>query len=149
MEPTSDEAIRNYVRTQGKAYTREAVREHLVAAGHDPARIDAIWAEEWGAAASPKASTDAKAVDRIGITAYVILWLIIGLLPLLGNPATALPFIAAWLVAGGIAGFLITRVRVSGWGWLLAIPLVPVALFLVWWGTCLATYNVLRTGGNL
>jgi hypothetical protein len=48
-------AIDDYIRQNHDRYTREAVRDQLLAAGHDPAAIDAAWArvDEGRPAATP------------------------------------------------------------------------------------------------
>jgi hypothetical protein len=54
----------------------------------------------------------------------------------------------AWLLGyillGGIVGFFMTRFRVGGAWWLLAIPLVPILYAVMWFGICVAAY---RTAG--
>lgn len=147
-----DDAIREYVRTHGAAYTREAVRDHLVAAGHDQARVDAIWGEEWGPPATD--SSTQTGLSRQGITVYVIASFVVGLVAVLGlilfnlrSLTATLQFEVIWvvgyIVVGAIVGYFITRFRVAGGWWVLAAPLVPILYIVVWFGTCIAAYRTI------
>ena len=39
-----DPRIADFIRDNRRRYTREAIRQQLIQAGHDPAAIDATWA---------------------------------------------------------------------------------------------------------
>ena len=39
-----DPRIADFIRDNRRRYTREAIRQQLIEAGHDPAAIDATWA---------------------------------------------------------------------------------------------------------
>ncbi len=47
MQPGDGDPIRDYIRANLPSHTQEAIRSQLIAAGHAPERIDAIWSEEW------------------------------------------------------------------------------------------------------
>lgn len=49
MDP-SDDRIRAYIHANRERFTAEAVRSELVAAGHDPGRVDEILSEDWSPA---------------------------------------------------------------------------------------------------
>ena len=138
MNPGMD----TYIRENLGKYTSEAIREQLIAAGHDPTQVDAALARVAAEAAS-------GASGRGGIMAYVVVWFIIGMAASLLSLGSFPLFIPVFALVGGAVGFLMSRIPVSGWGWLLAAPLVPVVFFFVWWGTCLATYNMTRPGLTL
>jgi hypothetical protein len=50
MQPPGGDPIRDYIRANQATYTREAIREALIAGGHDPAEVDAALrgSEAWG-----------------------------------------------------------------------------------------------------
>ena len=137
--------IEQYIRDNWWTYTHEAVTKHLIAAGHDPAEIEAAWL------LIDQEKKHAASAERIPIIAYVSLWFVIGLLVTLilgsgsnwsGPTGFYVLFLTGYLVVGALVGYGISRVRVSGWGWLLAIPLVPLIFAVVWWGTCTAAYRI-------
>ena len=145
-----NQQISDYIAANRQRYTRDAITQQLEAAGHPREAIDAAWdrsaSTEAGAApdvpaGATKSQKEASAPPgREAMVLYVVLWFVAGaMVDLLLNAQPA--YLIAYLVVGAIAAFLMTRVRVSGWGWLLAIPLVPAAFFLVWYGTCLAVYQ--------
>ncbi|MEX0626987.1 MAG: hypothetical protein WD402_10615 [Chloroflexota bacterium] len=47
-----NEQIRDYIQENRQKYTREAIRDQLIAAGHDAAQIDGAWALEMASPAS-------------------------------------------------------------------------------------------------
>ena len=142
--------IDEYIRANRDRYSDEAIREKLTSVGGDPAAIDEAFhrlgleARQRGAAPG---ESDMRATGRTaarsGIIVYAVIWFIVGLLlaSTVGANNSIPWFVPAYLVVGGGVAFLITRVRVSGWGWLLAVPLIPVVFAFVWFGTCVAAYN--------
>jgi hypothetical protein len=54
--------IRDYVRANLHTNSREAIRSRLVEAGHDLARVDAVWEQEWNAARQGGAETSLSAL---------------------------------------------------------------------------------------
>lgn len=128
-----DDPIRDYITANRDKYTKEAIREQLLAAGHDIASVDEAWQqiEAVGKPATPSRW-------RSGITAYVMVWFVLGLLPLLLVARSRPLVIPAYLVIGAVLGYLVTRFHVTGWWWLLAAPLVPWLVA----GTCLAATTI-------
>ena len=99
-----DEQIRDYIRANRDRYTREAIRGQLLAAGHDPARVDAIWDEAPGMPA--------------GRVQYVSVMLILG-------------GIITVLVAIGLLTSLSYAANPAQAGLILAGALIPPALYFL------------------
>jgi hypothetical protein len=135
-----DQSIADYIRANRDKYTREAIRDQLIAAGHDHGAID----EAWHAVEAEATGAQGPPASRVGIVAYVVIWYLFGgLFTLAGATGSGLGwFPPVYLVVGGVVAYLVTRIPVRGMGWLLAVPLVPIAFFLVWYGTCVAAYSV-------
>lgn len=134
-----DQGIADYIRTNRDKYTRGAIRDQLLAAGHDQAAIDEAWeAVEADAPGNPPEPS------RAGIVIYVLVWYVLGALITLpiALGAGLVWFIVLYLVVGGVVAYLVTRIQVAGAGWLLAVPLVPIAFALIAFGTCVAAYSI-------
>lgn len=130
--------IRDFIAANRDRYTREAITDQLVAAGHDRALIDQAWEAQTPAVAPAERATDPRMV------AYVLLVYAVGLVALLwtGYWRSLPEWLSAYLLIGGVGALLLTRVRVSGWRWALVVPLVPLIFAAVWYGTCVASLSL-------
>ena len=145
--PTAD--IAAYLRANSTRYTREALDQKLLAAGHPP---DAI-ADAWAAFAAEDAASGRR--DRRGQTAaiiggaYLVTWLLVVGLAIL--PSDSGGFASATLLAGILAvslfvpGFIaVILARSTGWlrragvGRVVAFSFVPLLILLALAGTCVA-----------
>ena len=134
-----DQGIADYIRTNRDKYTKGAIRDQLLAAGHDQAAIDEAWqAVETDPPGNPPEPS------RAGIVIYVLVWYVLGALITLpiALGSGLVWFIVLYLVVGGVVAYLVTRIQVAGAGWLLAVPLVPIAFALIAFGTCVAAYSI-------
>jgi hypothetical protein len=141
MEPSSGDPIREYILANRDKYTKEAIRDQLLAAGHDQTAIDHAWQ-----AVGADASSTPEPPSRAGIVTYVLVWYVLGALitlPIALSVGFGV-FLLLYVIVGGVLAYLVSRIHVTGAGWFLAVPLVPIAFFLVAFGTCLAAYS---TGG--
>lgn len=98
-----DPRITDYIRANRRRYTREAITQQLVAAGHDPAEIERVWA----ALDTPDADTVAGegfwgrfALMLVGINVGMLL--LVGLLTgaLMQLPGSALLFVILGIALG-------------------------------------------------
>ena len=140
VHPTASGPIREYILANRRKYTRGAIGDQLRAAGHDQAAIDEVWRV---VDADPTLSAE-RPPSRAGIVVYVLIWYLLGALITLGMASgSGLGwFPPIYLVVGGLVAYGVTRIEVTGWGWLLALPLVPICFFFVWYGTCVAAYSI-------
>lgn len=145
MDPNIDE----YVRANRDRYTHEAIREQLIAAGHDPATVDAALER---AATPARQATSGLASLSTGLYLTGAALGFLGWLAALGfsssfNLPVAILFFAATYL--GI-GYLLTRLirwstgkwQIRGiWAGLLGLVLFPIfgALAL---GTCLGSFAI-------
>lgn len=150
MTSENDSPIRDFIAANWVRYTRETITQQLIEAGYDRTHIDEAWKEVVAADSVPP--TPPRQSDRQGITVYVISSFVVGLLAMLIPMSLNFRsqdirfdaiFIVGYVVIGGAAGYLITRFRVVGAWWLLAVPLVPILYAVVWFGTCIAAYRSL------
>jgi hypothetical protein len=130
--------IRDFIAANRDRYTREAITDQLVAAGHDRALIDEAWE-----AHTPDVAPTERATDP-WMVAYVLLAYAAGLVAVLwtGYWRSLPEWLIAYLVIGGVGALLLVRIRVSGWRWALVVPLVPLIFAAVWYGTCVATLSL-------
>jgi hypothetical protein len=142
-----DPSIAEYIRANRDNYTREAIRDQLLAAGHDREAIDAGWraveAEATGAPQGPPAS---RVVRRrfwrwaFGLHAAVLV--VIGILSLVigsfaaGSWGLLIILAVALLIGLGISG-LVGRGVVHGSGLTVALVLPAISALLIG-GSCLA-----------
>ena len=167
MDPSGD-PIREYIRANKDRFTRKAITDQLIAAGHDPARVDAIGDEEWHTgSASVALSGGTSAPYGLSFLAWVLYivcallgafgaFLVVGFSGMSGPSRLDEPlFVLFYAVAYLGLGFLI--VQIVQWGAprfeirgigaaLLGFVLVSV-YGGVMFGTCIAAANV-ATGGN-
>ena len=145
-----DPAIKRYLDEHGATYTRVALRTSLIAAGHDPAAVDAAlgkWEAERarGGADPENARTFGRWALRLHIAAVVAVFL--ALIALKGIPAIGLALLgcavlAVALVIGWAISSLIGRALLPGAGVIVAL-VVPAISALVLGGTCFALLNSL------
>ncbi len=153
--------IREYIRANMRRHTREAIREQLIAAGHDPSAVDAAWEQEWSRAREAELDDTARGVQLMawlflmaglgigGIGVLLMSGLGAGLRgDTISVPVLVVAFLLAYLGIGylitRIAGWLVRSLRMGGW-WslLLTIALAPAYGALAY-GTCLASYLAAR-----
>lgn len=147
-EPTAD--IAAYLRANGTRYTREALDQRLLAAGHPPEAIAAAWT-------AVAAEDDAAGLrDRRGQTAAIIggayLVTFILVVALVIVPSASTPYSFPLLLAGILAvalfvpGFIaVILARSTGWlrragvGRVVAFSFVPLLILFALAGTCVAS----------
>lgn len=146
-----DPAIKRYLDEHGATYTHEALRKGLLESGYEPGAVDAALA----AFASERAAASA---GRRPLRAYVwsVFW--IGALSVLGlvsvlfgvnrNPDKVL--VIGFFGAAMLGGYLVLGYVFAQWmsrrivprgaiGWVGAIVLAPIVLFLIVYGACAAS----------
>lgn len=135
MTTPDGDTIRDYIAANRDRYTRETITRQLIAAGHDRALINAAW--------EGQTTTQTRPIERkwnVRLVAYVLLAYGVGIVALLwtGYWRSLPEWLVGYVIIGGICALLMTRIRVSGWGWVAVVLLVPLAFFSIWYGTCLA-----------
>jgi hypothetical protein len=165
MTPSDADPVRDYIRAHMQQHTREAIREQLIAGGHDPHRIDSVWEEEWRrASAMPN---DLVAATGRNMTTLAWILLIIGgvvgafgallLASISGTYAAeaSIPvfigvYAAAYIGIGyglvRLVRWAIPRFRITGWlAFLIGVALVP-AYGALMFGGCAAAFNLAERG---
>lgn len=154
MQPPGGDPIRDYVRANLATHTREAIRTGLVAAGHAPERIDAVWAEEWQGFAVERSVGNLRALS---LSLYVVGGIIGGLGALAiagfagsyGNDSMipiflivyAVGYVAIGYVLSRLVGWGVRRFRLGGWGtFLLGGLLIPAYGGLMFGGCAAAAW---------
>jgi hypothetical protein len=159
MDPNiPHQQITDYIRANGTKYTREAIREQLIAAGHDPVQIDGVWELEMSSVREGAAGGGLAAVAR----AFFIVGAVIGALgafaalgvsPYTGS-ASAPIFLVIYAVSYGAIGYGLVRLlrwagprfRIRGvWAGLVGLALLPIYGALMF-GTCLGAFYLARGG---
>jgi hypothetical protein len=150
MDPKSD-AIRDYILANRDRYTREAIREQLIAAGHSADDVDRTWNELAATQPPPRSS-------RLnGVAIFAIVLLVIGaafgafgaLLVTSFNPVIArgpagffLWYAVLYLGIGSALVWVASRIRASDTlQFALGVLLIPVYIGLMF-GTCVAAANM-------
>lgn len=146
-------AIEDYIKANRGTYTAQAIREQLIAAGHDPAAVDAQ------VAASPSTSTKSAGRTRGRIYLWSVFWigavvilLLVGVLLSVSYNSTVAMLGLAWLAGYLVLGYLVVRwvsqraMPSSAIGWVGIVLLAPIALFVVAYGSCAAISFVTRLG---
>jgi hypothetical protein len=145
-----DPNIRDYIQAHTGRYTPEAIRSRLIAAGHDPAAIDA----EFAAIAAEHAT---RPSDTNGLlTEAWILFIVGGVTGLAGFGMAAsfgsggsFPLFAVAYLGIGFAIVLllrwaVPRFRIKGiWAGILGLALIPIFGALMF-GTCVAAFSIGR-----
>lgn len=140
-----DPAIRRYLDEHGATYTRDALRQSLVDAGHDPAAVDAAIAgwEAGRTGAGPDAErgrTFRRWAIRLHVVALVAVFVL--LVALKGIPAVGLALLGCAVLAvamliGWAISSLIGRALLPRAGLFVAL-VVPAISALLLAGTCFA-----------
>lgn len=148
-----DPNIRAYIESMTGRYTPEAIRANLIAAGHDPAAVDAALA---AVASERAASSDDGPGDGLLAEAW-ILFIVGGVTGLagfgmassFGSGGFFLLFAAGYLGIGFaiilLLRWAVPRFGIKGiWAGLLGLALIPIFGGLMF-GTCVAAFAVGRT----
>lgn len=145
-----DPKIRDYIQVNHDRYAPDAIRTQLIAAGHDPAAVDAALA----AVASERAtrSSDANGL----LTEAWILFIVGGVAGLAGFGMAAsfrsdgiFPIFAVGYLGIGFGIIVLLRwavptLRIKGiWAGLLGLALIPIFGALMF-GTCVAAFSIGR-----
>ena len=142
-----DPNIAEYIRANSEKYTKEAIRDQLLAAGHTPDAIDETWrALEAEPLAEVPGTTAGKVRTGWAIVLYAagLLSLLVAAVSALVQPNSSRVFFILFLVLYAVAGYFVVRWiarwrPLTGFGQLLvAIFVLPVMFFLVVFGSCLA-----------
>lgn len=152
MDPTSA-AIRDYIRANGDRYTREAIREQLIDAGHSPEDVDRAWEEL--AATEPRPGS--PRFNGLAVFAVVLLVMGAGVgafgallvtsfnASLASGPAGTrffLLYAVLYLGIGSVIVLLASRIRSSDTvQFVVGVLLVPIYIGLMF-GTCVAAVNL-------
>jgi hypothetical protein len=148
--------IRDYIRANMRTNTREAIVQQLVAAGHDQARIDAVWHEESRAMSVARAKST---LTGVGLSLFIVLGLLGALgalaiggmsgsygLPQLSLPLFWLLYAILYLTIGygilRLIGWAIPRFGITGWLAGLMGLLMVAGYAVLMFGGCLATYGI-------
>lgn len=143
MQPEID-PIRDYIAANRDRYTRETITEQLTAAGHDKASIDEAWDE-----LDARDPVPGERPRNPRLLAYLLLAYAVGFAALVWFGGLRFEnWLLAYAVAGGISVLLLMRLKVFGLRWAFVLPLVPLILGAVWYGTCMATWY-LRCDGHI
>jgi hypothetical protein len=140
--------ITGYIRANAGRYTREALTARLAAAGHGQGDIDNAWAAVDAEDAAAGRRDRRGTVSTLVGGAYVITWLVITGLWLVGAPDQAgsvllvSGILAFFLFIPGLIAFLVARnsrrLRRAGTGTAIAFALVPLLILGALAGTCVA-----------
>ncbi|MDQ2935831.1 MAG: hypothetical protein M3R49_12820 [Chloroflexota bacterium] len=130
-----DPKIADYIRAHRDRYTREAITQQLIAAGYEPAAVEATWDALRGDAANPpprrRGAGYVMTVYLLGLAGMLVIVALSGL--------QLFPFVVVLVVAYALVGYLIARVwapRATMGIWLaLAVPFV---FLLIGFGSCVA-----------
>jgi len=140
-----DPEIKRYLDEHGATYTRDALRASLVAAGHDPAAVEAALVQ-WEAA---QTGSDAHAEKRrafgrwsIGLHVAALVAVFVLIVALKGTTAVGVALLGCAvlgvaLLIGWVISYLIGRALLPGTG-VIAALVVPAISALLLGGTCFA-----------
>jgi hypothetical protein len=150
MQPAAGDPIREYIRANLSTHTHDAIRSQLLAAGHAPERIDAIWAEEWPGFALERSVGNLRALS---LSLYVVGAIIGGLGALAlagfmgsyGNTSMIPVFLIVYAVGYLGLGYALSRFvgwgarrfRLGGWRTILLGVLLIPAYGTLMFGGCL------------
>lgn len=147
--PAEQDPVRDYIRQHIRSHNEKAIRAQLIAAGHDPGRVNEVWEEEWREVA-PEASS--RALDTFAGVLLVIgalPGLLLGILALFTNSlgqgigfllAFGLPYLLLGLGIRWLARWVPLRFRLGSiWTGILALLLLPVYAALML-GSCVAGF---------
>jgi hypothetical protein len=146
-EPTGE--IVEYLRRNGLRYTREALDQRLLAAGHPREAIAAAWATvEAEEAAAGRGDRRRQTAAIIG-GSYLVVWILVVVLAILPTASTAYstPVLLGGILAFSlfVPGFIAVLLALaSGWlrragvGRVIAFSFVPMLILFALAGTCVA-----------
>jgi hypothetical protein len=152
-QKSGSDPIRDYILANRDRYTRDAIREQLIAAGHKAEDVDRIWE-----ALGPTEERPSSRFTGLAIFALVLLvigaaigafggFLIASLNASYSGSDTGvvrffLVYAAIYLVTGSIMVWVANRIRVSDTvQFVLGVLLIPVYIGLMF-GTCVAAVNL-------
>lgn len=153
-----DPKIDAYIRENREKYTGEAIRDQLIASGHDPAAVDeAIQRLGLAAPAAPETAARPRVAGMSALVAFGwLLFIVGGITGLLGMAMASsfgsngsLPIFLIGYVGIGLAIALllqwaVPRFRIGGvWAALLGVALIPVFAGLML-GICVAAFAASR-----
>ena len=161
LTPTPDvERIREYLERLRNTYTQSALRQGLLADGHDPEAVDLAMAQVFGLqVAGPEQPAQPPATGRIALIIiatflfnYIALPVIAGGISSVAESVGGLDvfsitalLVFGVLVAEVVAYFVLrrrNRTLARGIGWGIVATLVPLAGLLLLFGVCLAIIGV-------
>jgi hypothetical protein len=152
-----DPSIADYIRANRGQYTREAITQQLVQAGHDRAAVDAAW-EQLATGEAPAGRQGTNLAPYV----WIVYWLGAGIILTItliavvgsGGGAGFAGFGIGWLVAYLLLTYLparaMARARPIGGGGMLAVIVgVPLLVVLIGGGICLGTIAIILSGSSL
>lgn len=165
-QPPAPDPVRDYIRANMATHTRDAIRNALIRAGHDAARVDATWLEEWRGATATHDDLVPATAGYLATLAWILLAIgavVGGLGALLAAsiagtyaPEISVPvFIGLYaLIYFGIGYGLVRlvraaveRLRLTGWGaFVLGVLMLPSYGFLMY-GGCIAAFSIAQGSG--
>ena len=143
-----DEQITEYIRANWDRYTREAIRDQLIAAGHDARAVDGALAGLEGARAGARADLEGRRTfGRWALALHVaaVVAVFVAIVALKGTTSIGVALIgcvvlAVAMVVGWAISSLIGRALLPGPGLVMALA-VPAVSAIVLGGACLALLN--------
>jgi hypothetical protein len=146
-EPTGE--LVAYLRTNAVRYTRDALDQRLVAAGHPPEAIAAAWATVEAEDRALGLRDRRRQTAAIIGGSYLVVWIIVVVLAIVptGSTAYSTPALLAGILAVALVvpGFIAVLLALaSGWlrragvGRIVAFSLVPMLILFALAGTCVA-----------
>lgn len=146
-QPTGD--IVGYLRSNAVRYTRDALDQRLLAAGHPPEAIAAGWATVEAEDVAAGITDRRRQTAAIIAGSYLVVWIVVVALAILPTPSTTYsgPALLAGILAVAlfVPGFIAVLLALaSGWlrragvGRIVAFSLVPGLILFAIAGTCVA-----------
>jgi uncharacterized membrane protein len=145
--PTAD--IAGYLRRNALRYTRDALDQRLIAAGHPPEAIAAAWATVEGEDDAAGRRDRRRQTAAIIGGSYLVVWIVVVVLAIV--PSVSIAYSTPALLAGILAvalfvpGFIAVIIALaSGWlrragvGRVVAFSFVPMLILFALAGTCVA-----------
>ena len=148
--PTSEapDPIVEYIRANRTSYTRDAMRDRLIDAGHDPAAVDAaLEADAKAATALPPSSWVEQNLRLVTallvVAAYVGMWIVFALLTNWDAPGYVT--VTTWVFSAVLGLFGIVslvyvgmtkRLTAGGEAAIVGAMIIPIVLLLILAGLC-------------
>ncbi|HEX6293199.1 MAG TPA: hypothetical protein VFZ66_28715 [Herpetosiphonaceae bacterium] len=146
-QPDSVERITAYLEQHRQTYTQEALRQKLLADGHEPQAVDLAAAQVYGFAVRPSGKPEVSDRRTVVLTAlglfvlnYVV-WMALGLISFNVAPIEILwliPTLVVLEIAAAVAARTRSRAVARGLAWGIAISMLPVVALALFFGICLA-----------